>query len=132
MISEVIIGQFARIGARVLTSDGTDLTSAADDPTRTLIRQVLVAVAQFDKTVTILKLRGARERKRRKTGRCEGRKPFGAHPSEIRTFARIRKLRRKPKRGERLSLAAITERLNAEGTRRVVVGPGLPAACMPS
>jgi DNA invertase Pin-like site-specific DNA recombinase len=47
MISEVIIGQFARIGARVLCADGADLTSAADDPTVTSIRQVLAAVAQL-------------------------------------------------------------------------------------
>jgi DNA invertase Pin-like site-specific DNA recombinase len=115
MISEVIIGQFARIGARVLTAHGADLTSAADDPTRTLIRQVLAAVAQFDKTVIVLKLRAARERKRRNTGRCEGRKPFGTHPSEVRTLARIQELLRKPKLGKRLSLAALAERLNAEG-----------------
>jgi DNA invertase Pin-like site-specific DNA recombinase len=115
MISEVIIGQFAKIGARVLTADGADLTSAADDPTRTLIRQVLAAVAQFDKTVTVLKLRAARDRKRHRTGRCEGRKPFGTHPGETRVLARLRELRRKPKGGERLSLAAIAERLNVEG-----------------
>ena len=100
MTSEVISGQFARIGARVLTADGADPTSAADDPTRTLIRQVLAAVAQFDKTVTVLKLRAARERKRRQTGRCEGRKAFGTHPNEARTLARMHELRRKPKLGK--------------------------------
>jgi len=77
MVSEVIIDQSARVQARVLTADGTDLAAADDDPTRTRIRQVLAAVAQFDKSVTVLKLRAARERQRRKTGRCEGRKPFG-------------------------------------------------------
>ena len=35
---------------------GTDLAAADDDPTRTRIRQVLAAVAQFDKSVTVLKL----------------------------------------------------------------------------
>jgi hypothetical protein len=49
--------------------------------------------------VTVLKVRAARERKRRKTGRCEGRKPFEAHPSEIRTLARMRGLRRSRARG---------------------------------
>jgi len=38
MVSEVILGQLAKAGARVLTTDGADLSSAADDPTRTLIR----------------------------------------------------------------------------------------------
>jgi len=43
-------------GAKVMTADGADLSSTADDPTRTLIRQVLSAVARFDKSVTVLKL----------------------------------------------------------------------------
>ena len=60
MVSEVIVDQFAKAGAKVLTADGADLSSAADDPTRTLIRQVLSAVAQFDKSVTVLKLRASR------------------------------------------------------------------------
>lgn len=40
-----------------------------------LIRQVLGAVAEFEKTALVDKLRKARERKRRLNGRCEGRKP---------------------------------------------------------
>src|SRR5687767_2720841 len=38
MVQEVILGQFSKIGARILTADGIDLTSE-DDPTRRLIRQ---------------------------------------------------------------------------------------------
>jgi hypothetical protein len=41
-----------------------------------LIRQVLSAVAQFDKSVTVLKLHAAREQLRRKGHRVEGRKPY--------------------------------------------------------
>src|SRR5918999_1465560 len=40
MVQEIIVGQFAKIGARILTSDGVDLTSSDHDPTRRLIRQV--------------------------------------------------------------------------------------------
>lgn len=54
------------------------MTCGDDDPTRTLIRQVLGAIAQFEKSVIVLKLRAARERVRKSKGRCEGRKPFGA------------------------------------------------------
>ena len=114
MVNEVIVDQLSRAGARVLASDGADLTTADDDPTRTLIRQVLAAVAQFDKSVIVLKLRAARDRKRRREGRCEGRKPFGARPAEEHALARIRALRRKPKGGPRLSIAAIAARLNDE------------------
>src|SRR6478752_67734 len=115
MVSEVIIDQLTRAGAKVLTADGADLTSAEGDPTRTLIRQVLGAVAQFDKSVTVLKLRAARERVRRREGRCEGRKPFGSRPAETAAVERIRHLRKKPKGGPRLSFAAIASRLDAEG-----------------
>jgi hypothetical protein len=44
---------------RLLTADGADLSSTAEDPTRTPIPQVLAAVPQFDKSVTVLKLRAA-------------------------------------------------------------------------
>lgn len=57
MMNEAIVDQFSRIGARVLTADGADLTTADGDPTRILSRQVLGAVAQFEKSVIVLKLR---------------------------------------------------------------------------
>jgi len=114
MTSEVILGQLAKAGAKVLTADGADLSSTADDPTRTLIRQVLAAVAQFDKSVTVLKLRAARERLRRKGHRVEGRKPYGYRPDERKLLELMSALREKP-RGERLSFAAIANHLNAAG-----------------
>jgi DNA invertase Pin-like site-specific DNA recombinase len=46
-----------------------------DTPTAKLIRQVLGAVAEFEKASLVAKLKGARDRKRRASGRCEGRKP---------------------------------------------------------
>lgn len=116
MVQEVILGQFVRIGARIVTTDGVDLTSS-DDPTRRLIRQVLGAVAEFEKNVTVLKLRAARERKRAAGERVEGVKPYGHHPAERAVIERMRDLRRKPVKGRRLSVAKIAQRLNAEGHR---------------
>ena len=115
LVSEVILDQFRDLGVKVVAADsGAELTAGDDDPTRVLIRQVLGAVAQFEKAVIVSKLKGARVRKRRAEGRCEGRKPYGTKPGETGTVAYIAKLRRKPKGGERLSFAAIAERLNAE------------------
>ena len=116
MVQEVILSQFAKIGARILTADGVDLTSS-DDPTRRLIRQVLGAVAEFEKNVLVLKLRAARERKRARGERVEGAKPFGHHPAERALIERMRHLRRKPAKGSRLSVAKIAAQLNAEGHR---------------
>jgi DNA invertase Pin-like site-specific DNA recombinase len=116
MVQEVIVGQFSKIGARILTADGVDLTSS-DDPTRRLIRQVLGAVAEFEKNVTVLKLRAARERKRARGERVEGAKPYGHFPAEHAVLERMRQLRRKPAKDRRLSIAAIASQLNAEGHR---------------
>jgi len=68
-------------GHRMLKGKGIEIIAADsptafvdDTPTTTFVRQVLGAVAQLDKAMTVAKLRGARERKRRETGKCEGRK----------------------------------------------------------
>jgi DNA invertase Pin-like site-specific DNA recombinase len=116
MVQEVIVGQFSKINARILTADGVDLTSS-DDPTRRLIRQVLGAVAEFEKNVIVLKLRAARDRKRARGERVEGRKPYPQDDRERAVLARMRELRRKPAKGKRLSIAGIAARLNAEGHR---------------
>ena len=115
MVSEVIIQQFRKAGVKVLTSEGVDLTAPDDDPTKTLIRQVLSSVAQFEKTVLVLKLRAARVRIRKKTGRCEGAKGYGTYPGEVAIVERMRRMRRKPVKGQRASFADIAATLNSEG-----------------
>lgn len=114
MVSEVILDQFRQAGARVLAADGTDLTND-DNPTAVMVRQILGAVAQFDKAMTVAKLRAARQRLRAKGQRVEGRKPYGTHPNERALIDRMQALRRKPAKGARLSYAAIAAQLNAEG-----------------
>jgi len=114
MVGEVILGEFRQLGVAVIAADsGSDLTVSDGDPTRTLIRQVLGAVAQFEKTIMVSKLRGARQRTRRATGRCEGRKPFGSTPAEMSALATMRHLARKPRGGTRRSYAAIAAELDA-------------------
>jgi DNA invertase Pin-like site-specific DNA recombinase len=116
MVSEVLLAEFRKRGVTVIAADsGTDLTAGDDDSTRVLIRQVLGAVVQFEKSVIVAKLKAARIRKRKATGRCEGRKPFGTKPGEAETLGLIRRLRRKPRGGERLSYDAIAARLNEMG-----------------
>jgi DNA invertase Pin-like site-specific DNA recombinase len=81
-----------------------------NDPTRKLMRQMLGAVSEYDKNQIVLKLRGARMRKRAAEGRCEGRKPFGRDAEEQKALVRMRALR-----GDGLSFDKIAERLNEEG-----------------
>ena len=59
-----------------------------DTPTATLIRQILGAVAEFDKAMVVAKLRGARERKKAATGWCGGQKPWSMKDPELARIAR--------------------------------------------
>lgn len=86
-------------------------------PTRRSMRQVLGAVAEFEKNVLVMKLRAAREHVRKRQGRCEGRRPCGAHPNEQVVLQRMRQLRRKAPKGRRLSLTNVAAALNADGHR---------------
>jgi len=128
MVQEIILDRFRKLDVRVVECDGgNDLTVGDENPTQTLVRQVLGAIAQFDKTVTVHKLRAARERQRRVTGRCEGRKPFGTRPGEEKIVSRILELRRKPPKGDPQSFADIAATLNAESLPTRYGKPWAPA-----
>ena len=45
-----------------------------DTPTAVSVRQVLGAIAQFERASLVAKLKAARDRKRAAAGKCEGRK----------------------------------------------------------
>ena len=84
IVAEVIIREFQKVGVKVISaSGGVDLTEGNDaNPTAKLIRQILAAVAEFDRCVVVLKLRGARQRIKERDGKCEGRKQFGGKDGE--------------------------------------------------
>ncbi len=50
--------------------------TAFDTPAAQLITQILGAVSQFEKAMLVAKLKGARDRKRAKGGKVEGRKAY--------------------------------------------------------
>lgn len=84
VVFELIIREFQRLKVQVVSaSGGLDLTAGTDqNPTAKLVRQILAAVAEFDRSIIVLKLRAARERQRASGERCEGRKPYGSKPGE--------------------------------------------------
>ena len=97
-------------------STGQDVTrQMQDDPMLKAMVQVQGTFAELDKSLTVRKLRRARERVRASEGRCEGRKAFGYHDNEKPVARRMRALYRKPRGGERRSWAEIARILNAEG-----------------
>jgi hypothetical protein len=64
-----------------------------DGPTSNLIRQILGAVSEFDKAMTVAKLKGARDRVRRAQGKCEGRKAYAERKGGHELVALARQLR---------------------------------------
>jgi DNA invertase Pin-like site-specific DNA recombinase len=120
MVGEIILRELAKRGAKVIAADpATDLTVGNGDPTRKLIRQVLGAVAEFEKGVLVAKLAAGRRRARKAGKRVEGVKPFGHYTGEAETLERILELSRKPRgRGmKRRTLQVICETLNTEGRK---------------
>lgn len=93
--SELILDELRKAGVSVIEAEsGQDLASEPN-ASAVLIRQVLGAVAEFEKSSIVAKLAAARARKRKATGRCEGQKPYS---DEI--IREVRRLRRKnPKTG---------------------------------
>jgi DNA invertase Pin-like site-specific DNA recombinase len=103
IVQETGFAYLRDLGITLVAADGHDFSE--ETPTATLVRQVLGAVSQFQKAELVAKLKGARDRKRRETGRCEGRKPA---PEAARKLAR--RLHRKG-----LSLRQVSARLAEKG-----------------
>src|ERR1043166_1687677 len=78
MVQETIIGDLRKHGFDLISLAEPDLLQ--DAPPRKLMRQIMGAVSEYEKTMIVLKLRGARQRMKAKTGHCEGAKPFGSLP----------------------------------------------------
>lgn len=95
IVSEMMIREFRSRAIVLYTTDQgkVDLVSTDNDPSRKLIRQMFSAIAEYEKTCLVLKLRAARERVKLKTGRCGGRRPYGQDNVELRLMELIANLR---------------------------------------
>lgn len=113
---ELILRELRKLGARVIEAEGGNDVTEGDqsNPTAKLIRQILGAVSEFERDAVVMKLRAARNRKRRSDGRCEGVKPFGFRSGESETLVLLRGLAR-PKRGQRTTYAAVAIALTEQG-----------------
>jgi DNA invertase Pin-like site-specific DNA recombinase len=98
-----------------------------EGPTARLIRQVLGAVAEFEKAMTVAKLRGARERKRATGVKVEDRKRIAERKTDdgraigAEIVAEAKRLRRKRPKGAgsgRCGRLRLSWRPRATSTRR--------------
>lgn len=120
MVQEAIIKDLKKQGFTLISVAEPDL--CIDDPGRKLMRQIMGAIAEYDKTMIVAKLMAARNRKKALTGRCEGHKPFGHYEGEPVIIERIQALYASNSNYERTSAA-----LNNEGIKTRSGGKWFPA-----
>jgi len=79
MVSEILLADLRKRGVQVIAAEsGMDLSVFDNDPSRTLIRQIFGAIAQWEKSCLVAKLRAARRRK----GDDGGIRPYGFYIEE--------------------------------------------------
>jgi DNA invertase Pin-like site-specific DNA recombinase len=124
VVQEAGILALIQRGVRVITAGGDDLTET-DDPFKVAMRQIAGVFAQLEKSRLVGKLRAARERKRARGEKVEGRKSHAELRPEVVELAR--KLHRYPVNGKRRSLREIAEEMARQG---FTGGGGKPYAAM--
>lgn len=124
IIQETLLAEVRRLGGEVHSTSAAEagyLTDDPDDPSRKLIRQVLGAVAEYERSMIALRLRSGRKRKAKDGGYAFGAPPFGfrveegelvADEDEQATLARARELQQSG-----ASIREIATTLTDEGRR---------------
>jgi DNA invertase Pin-like site-specific DNA recombinase len=124
ILQETLLAEIATIGGLVFSTmpgEQDVITDDPDDPSRRLIRQVLGAVSEYERSLIRLRLRNGRRRKHERGGYAYGSPPLGwrtearelvPEASEQAAVARARQLREAGG-----SVRTIAAALTAEGHR---------------
>ena len=135
VLQEWVRAELLKLGGQLRSADRVEdlhLVEDPDNPTGTLVRQILGAVAQYERSMIRLRMSAGKERKRAGGGYTGGKPPYGYGAAggelvpvvdEQRTLARMRRWRRAGK-----SYREIADRLNAEGVPARSGGQWHPAA----
>jgi len=122
VLQEQLLAEVRRMGGQLFTTSAAEagyLADDPDDPSRRLIRQVLGAVSEYERTMIALRLRSGRRRKADKGGFAYGSPAYGyqavrgelvVDEAEQTTVTRVAELHRAG-----ASLRAIGATLEAEG-----------------
>jgi DNA invertase Pin-like site-specific DNA recombinase len=124
IVQETLLAEVRKLGGEVFSTSAAEaayLSDDPDDPSRTLIRQVLGAVSQYERSMISLRLRAGRRRKAEKGGYAYGSPPLGkrAEDGELVDDAEERACldRMLALQAEGMSIRAIAESLTTEGWR---------------
>jgi DNA invertase Pin-like site-specific DNA recombinase len=112
IVQELGYRELKKLNLQLIPVDAPDYFTG-DSPSLNMIRQILGAVSEFEKSNLVSKLRGARERMKAKTGKCEGRKSLEelmGNPTYRIMVKQIKSLRKHNK-----SYASISKLLASKG-----------------
>lgn len=113
MVQEVGCMKLRQLGVELVAADSPE-AFVHDTPTAVMVRQILGAVAQFEKAALVAKLKGARARKRAEKGKCEGRKSHAeTRPEAVKLAKKLRAI--ETATGRRTSYAKISAQLAEVG-----------------
>jgi DNA invertase Pin-like site-specific DNA recombinase len=114
-IQETLLIYLASKGIKLISArTEEDVTQAVEsDPMKKALVQIQGIFAELEKNLLVKKLRNAREKARAERGKCEGAKSYEEIAPEV--IQEIKKLRRKPKNGNRLTYVQIADKLNQQG-----------------
>ena len=118
-VQEQLMVYLASKGINLIAANtGENVTKAiSDDPMKKAMIQMQGIFAELDKSLTVRKLRKAREQVRKDRGKCEGRKSYAETPEGLEVLQVIRRLRRKGKGKKLPSYVQVAEHLNGLGHR---------------
>lgn len=128
MVQEVIIQDLRKQKVKLFSCDLglQDVVEDCGDPGRVLMRQIMAVIAEYEKVCLVLKMRGARQRIKLATGRCEGAKPYGMLPGEDKVLKAIIAYRAEGKGygsvAKELNLWGIKPRKGLSWTKQLVYG----------
>ena len=112
VVQELGYQELKKLNLTLIPVDAPDYFTG-DSPSLTMIRQILGAVSEFEKSNLVSKLRGARERIKAEKGKCGGRKSLEEHYGSVRFGKLLRKTKKLSDTG--LSLAKSTGILAEQG-----------------
>jgi len=120
MVQEIFLAECRKRGIKIYAADsGNELVMDGGDPGRVMIRQILGAVAQWEKSMIVMRLQAGRRTVKRQTGEpCGGPKPYGQTQAERAVIADIWAMHKK-----QMSLWKICKQLQETGFPPPAGGP---------
>ena len=112
IVQELGYRELKKLNLTLIPVDAPDYFSG-DSPSLTMIRQILGAVSEFEKSNLVSKLKGARKRIKKKNGKCEGRKSLEEIYGKARYKKMLKLVNKLSKKG--LSLAEVSKALAEQG-----------------